>query len=434
MPLGALESLREWVRPFYLRNIYFPLFRESKPPGFEDCWRLPPAAPEPAHDGRPVLLFWPMNDWHGRVQRAQHLVRGLSRRGYRCVYLNPHLGREFPARPGRSDQVRLHEVGPRIYELHVHLAREPVFHHRLLRTEEAARLADGVLGVLEALAAPSAVQVLAFPVWFRAAEMVRRRRGAPMLYDCHDYLPGFPSVAREIVDEEGILFRESDEVICSSEALLQRASELGRPETPRLLVRNAASPELLLAVNSGVRWRADPGHVTIGYIGALESWFDVDAVRNAALAHPEWRFEILGRIEDERVRDLRSLPNIHFVGEVLFAQLGAYLRGFSAGMIPFLANELTRATDPIKVYEYFAAGLPVAASKLPELARFGDLLQGYGDSETLARALERALREDSEEKAEARRAVARRETWEARVDVLVGEIERLAAEPKWQKR
>lgn len=37
-----------------------------------------------------------MTDWHARMQRAQHLARALAGLGYRCFYLNPNLGREFP--------------------------------------------------------------------------------------------------------------------------------------------------------------------------------------------------------------------------------------------------------------------------------------------------------------------------------------------------
>ncbi len=40
---------------------------------------------------------------------------------------------------------------------------------------------------------------------------------------------------------------------------------------------------------------------------------------------------------------------------------------FDVALIPFLENELTRATNPVKLYEYLAAGKPVVSTYLPEL-------------------------------------------------------------------
>ena len=106
------DKLREFVRPFYLRNIYFPLFPGRKPPYFDAAWRFPALDPEPQPD-KPVILFLPMNDWHTRIQRTQHLARALSVRGFRCVYLNPHLGREFPTRSHRTRIRPRHAPGHR---------------------------------------------------------------------------------------------------------------------------------------------------------------------------------------------------------------------------------------------------------------------------------------------------------------------------------
>ncbi len=41
---------------------------------------------------------------------------------------------------------------------------------------------------------------------------------------------------------------------------------------------------------------------------------------------------------------------------------------FSAGLIPFRNNSLTAGVDPIKYYEYRAAGLPVLSTSFGEMA------------------------------------------------------------------
>ena len=44
------------------------------------------------------------------------------------------------------------------------------------------------------------------------------------------------------------------------------------------------------------------------------------------------------------------------------------MQGFSAGLIPFIKNELTASVDPIIYYEYFVLGLPVLSTRFGEMA------------------------------------------------------------------
>jgi glycosyltransferase involved in cell wall biosynthesis len=409
-----MGGIRERIRPWYLRRFFYPLHPERKPSYFDACWNFPEYVPLP--DSRPcadlpLILFLPMNDWHARTQRTQQLARALSALGYTCVYLNPHLGREFPDgyRAGRAE--RMIVLGPNLFELHVHLPREPVFHHRCLMPDEVDAVAGAVTRALVRLDARKVVQMVAFPLWLEVARTVRDGFRAPVFYDCHDYLPGFQGIARSILDLEPALFRESDRVLCSAQSLVERARQIAAPETPCMLLRNAAADEFF-----EVR-PADDGAVTIGYVGALDTWFDAGSVAFAARAHPEWRFELIGRVEDARIRGLESLPNVHFAGEVAFAGLPGRLAQFRVGVIPFLISPLIEATDPIKAYEYLAAGLPVVSAALPELQRFREVVSFYSGAADFMAKLEDAVAAP-QEPAQKRRNAARAETWAFRAEEL----------------
>ncbi len=415
-----LKRLREYVRPFYLRNIYFPLFPRRKPPYFDACWEFPPVRPEP--DGGPVVVFLPMNDWHSRMQRTQHLTLALAKRGYRCVYLNPHLGREFPGRFRPDHAAQVTQLHPGLFELHVHLPREPVFHHRLLSAEETSLLAHAARGLLHQLGPSRIVQIVSLPVWMKLAQILRQSHSAPIVYDCHDYLPGFRGIAPAILQVEPELFRTSDLVICSANALRERAQSFGVPESHCVLIRNAAAAEFL-TTNCAEPKPAHP--IRVGYVGALDSWFDVESLHAAAAAHPEWQFHLAGRVENPAVGKLSSFPNVHLAGEISFSRLPELLCSFTVAIIPFLLNPLIRATDPIKVYEYLAAGLPIVSSELPELERFGDLIARYRDPPDFVRKIELAARQNDAITVEQRREAARRATWEQRAAELAGHIEAL---------
>jgi glycosyltransferase involved in cell wall biosynthesis len=108
--------------------------------------------------------------------------------------------------------------------------------------------------------------------------------------------------------------------------------------------------------------------------------------------------------------------------------LPAYLRCFDVGLIPYQRNRYTAECSPLKLHEYLAAGLPVAAAGLPALRPFKEIIAYSEDGSDYVRQVGRALAEGRTRVAE-RQAVALRYTWDAKVD----EAERLIREA-WERR
>ena len=175
---------------------------------------------------------------------------------------------------------------------------------------------------------------------------------------------------------------------------------------------------------------ATPGETagaTIGYVGALGPWFDVEALEAAARAFPGWRFRLAGQVEDAEVAALSGFPNLETVGEIPFADVPHFLSGLDAALVPFRDLPLTRAVDPVKLYEALAMGLPVVARRLPETERWAEpLVYLYDDPESFVRQVRRALAERSPELAAERRRVAEGESWDRRAAELLGRVGALA--------
>jgi hypothetical protein len=70
---------------------------------------------------------------------------------------------------------------------------------------------------------------------------------------------------------------------------------------------------------------------------------------------------------------LSSLPNVTVSPAVGHDEVPGVLHGFTAGMIPFRYDTLTRGVNPNKMYEYLAMGLPVASTRFsPEVEQYPD--------------------------------------------------------------
>jgi glycosyltransferase involved in cell wall biosynthesis len=415
---------KEAIRPYYLRWLYFPLFPSRQPRHFTDCWRYPPYQMDSqlaANPQGPDLLFLPMTDWHTRIQRTQHLAKTFASLGQRCFYLNPHLGREFPYPYVFTQTPKITAIEPFISELHIHLPFEPVFHDRLLSAQENATVVHTLKTVFQNCGSSRLIQMVSFPLWLDIARELRSQFGFPIVYDCHDVLSGFRNIAPEIVTLERNLFESSDLVVFSSRELLVENTAL-YPElkTKSILVRNAVDESWLTVsdLSRGDTASNTSEEIIIGYVGALDFWFDVDAIQRAAVLHPEWHIVLVGRVEDKRILQLRSLSNVSFAGEVPHMDLHPYMAKFRVALIPFLRNKLTMGTNPIKLYEYFSYGLPVVSTRLPEMEEFGSLVYLAEGPDDFTRQLETAVRENDPSLKEKRIRLAHQENWSARVAQL----------------
>jgi glycosyltransferase involved in cell wall biosynthesis len=350
------------------------------------------------------LVWLPPIPWEYRHQRPQRLALALARRGWRVVWveafrrewLQPRLDQDWvadgirrillrvPGRPSPYEQILPSELG----------------------TQVAAWLARQSIE-------PRAVLV-EHPTWLDAATALRSAFAVPVIYDRLDLYGRFPGAPPWVADADSRLLSLADAVVSSSAAL--RPSPSSRPA---LLLRNAHDGRPAAA-------RRALGRPRVGYLGALAAWFDLPTVLAVVARHAAVDFEFIGHVEERSVRRLRRLPNAALLGELPHAEAMARVAAWSAAWIPFLDSELTRAVDPVKLYEYLAAGLPVLVPGLPELGRFGaPAVYAYGNPEEAVSALARALAEDGEQQAASRRRLVARETWDERARELAAFLEPL---------
>ena len=67
---------------------------------------------------------------------------------------------------------------------------------------------------------------------------------------------------------------------------------------------------------------------------------------------------------------IEDIENIKFMGKVEYNILPEYAKYFDIAWIPFIINEITLATNPIKVFEYMALKKYIITSALPECKKY----------------------------------------------------------------
>jgi glycosyltransferase involved in cell wall biosynthesis len=240
------------------------------------------------------------------------------------------------------------------------------------------------------------------------------------VYRMSDDTGAFPDAPRSHDRLETEALRRVDLVVATARRLAASARERGARRV--LYLPNACDPGPFLA--PGLREPADVAALPrprAVYAGSLDSWFDTGLLASVASLLPRWTFVLIGPTRAAR-RPLAARSNVVLLGPRPYADLPAYFRFADAGIVPFVLTPLTHAIHPIKIYEYLAAGLPVVATPMEESAAIGAPIRLAADPEAFAAALE-AARQEGTGAAEARRAFARRHTWDDRFATLLRALE-----------
>ena len=348
------------------------------------------------------ILVFPVIDWHYRFQRPQHLARQLALQGHRVFYLSTTFDSseepEYNIIESPADNVAL-----------VRLAvpgAHPNIYQDLLTHTQRDLMSDSLCRLVVEWRLENLIAIVDLPFWRPLAETIP---GCLTIYDCMDYHAGFSTNSLEMIEEETRLIERADLVLTTSATL----SEIVAETAPNLLIRNAGeidyfseSPEIPAYVSQ---------RPVAGYLGAIADWFDIDLVAAAAHRYPGWDFMLVGSTDHCDTTEARKLPNITFVGEVPYAEAAAWVHSFDVAMIPFQLTELTRCTNPVKVYEYLASGKPVVSTALPEVQLMSKVVHVADSHDAFIRLLETAMGERNDTAlADRRRRAARPHDWKNR--------------------
>jgi glycosyltransferase involved in cell wall biosynthesis len=264
-------------------------------------------------------------------------------------------------------------------------------------------LSEGRLG-------PPRVAVVTFP---DQLEIVRSFPDLPVIYDLMDepalFLKPWQRLYYGRAHRE--LLERAQLVVTSSRVLFERYAPLAQRA---VCITNGVREQMFRELQEA---QAHPGLARLpgprlGYVGMISHWFDFKAVRALASAFAHGSVILVGPVDCA----VPALPaNVTFTGMVPHHQLAPLLRSFDLGLIPFRRCRDIDAVNPVKLYEYLAAGLPVLSARFSEIAHFAEFVSIYdGEKDCLSAARTLLAHPPSDHDRRLRRDFAAGHCWSAK--------------------
>jgi glycosyltransferase involved in cell wall biosynthesis len=294
------------------------------------------------------------------VQRPHHVMKAIALSGFSTVIFTDET-QQCPRNPSNTTKHIILGKGAKLYEKNVvyyiyyaHLVwvikdRVPKEKWKLF-SEEYQKKLDAITENHD---------VSSYLVWFDLID-------SPTIHNNDDYTHAVKllmeyadmvSVSSKILYDE-IRTQRKDLVLLENACWLSDFNMLPKDKT---FLYNEKIAYLKSNKRTGV-------HV-VGYMGAIASWFDFELF-SFLLAKQDAIYVVAGPIAKE-VKDIFhnleiKYSNLIYLGIVGYNSLPQLIDIFDVGVIPFLINDITNVTNPVKLYEMLAAGCPVVSTQMQE--------------------------------------------------------------------
>lgn len=285
-----------------------------------------------------------------------------------------------------------------------------------------------------------------YSLWSRAGAAFARRHGVPLVLEVNSPLRLEQQQHRTLFWEhravrvERYVHAVATTVVAVSDGVQRYLAALGHGSKTRV-VPNGVS----LRLYEGARYGGRRTRFTVGFVGSLKPWHGLANLLAAAAATrehvPDLRVLVVGdgperqRLEaDAALRGLADV--IQFTGAVPKAEVAACLAQMDVATAPY--PEIDEFYfSPLKVFEYMAAGRPIVASAIGQIADVLEhgrtaLLAEPGNVESLAEQILTLFRNPSLAHtlaSSARAEAVARHSWTKRASAILEHLDVARRQP-----
>ena len=259
--------------------------------------------------------------------------------------------------------------------------------------------------------------------------------GVRIIYDYIDHIgPEVSSTwASELIDRHNWLTTKNVDAWVASASSLYEELENKVPSELLTLVQNGVDvnhfQNSTMLEDSRIQKieckRNEYDHV-VGFFGAIAPWLDYDSLNHAIDNMSDCLFVIIGPDYDNMcVSQIHNRHNVLLIGAVDYRWLPSFCQHFETAIIPFLPGEVAKTTSPLKLFEYFALGLPVVVEQdMRECVVYDHVFAFRGKENFVSTLKDTLAKKGSKELRDAALHEANLNTWKVRFNSLLVGLEK----------
>lgn len=332
------------------------------------------------HDYKSVIIFENHFGYYNiMLQRPQHITRELSDEDTLVIY-NSYYDVDY------RNYERITEIKPHCYVMDLFYYREALL--RFLRTKHIKKTLMVYSTDTVPLHRIQQYEKEEFRILYEYVDDINPDLISPkkldMVLNRHSYL----------------LNSEYTEIVATASRLYQNILNQNEKANVELISNGVECKkfprEMKTSDEEYLSWlRADK--IKMGYYGALANWVDYDLLKKL-VDDEAFQLILIGVEHDSSLRDSGILQrnNVMYFGKKPYDQLAGYVHYFDICIIPFVINDITKATSPVKLFEYMAMGKPVITTPMPECMKY-DTVEIASNVEEFREKVYRAVKKSKSE-------------------------------------
>lgn len=239
--------------------------------------------------------------------------------------------------------------------------------------------------------------------WKLSVENIKNyiAKGFKFIYEYIDdispELAGTKNLPQNIIDKYEFAMSNDEVIVVTTADLLKKDVVEHRGEKNLVVSSNGVDYDFFQSFDEDYKFEdefkeiLEKGKPIVCYYGALAKWFDYELIKKIGETD-KYSVVLFGIKYDESFdENLKDEKNIYFLGARDYKVLKNYARKCDILTIPFKINNITRATSPVKVFEYMALNKPIVTTDMNECRKYKSILIGK-DHQSFIDMLDKALK------------------------------------------
>lgn len=248
--------------------------------------------------------------------------------------------------------------------------------------------------------------------------------------DISPELAGTKDIPKNITDKYSYAMNNKNVYIVVTAELLRQDVIKNRGENNLIFSSNGVDTSFFKTFDKNFEFEDEfiniisNGKINLCYYGALAKWFDYNLVKKIAKTN-KYNIILFGIKYDESYdENINDEKNIYFMGPRDYKVLKNYAKKMDILCIPFKINNITRATSPVKVFEYMALEKPIVTTDMNECRKYKSVLIGKNQNDFLNKLEEATSMEHNKDYIKLLKQEAKENDWSNKAKAIIEVIKK----------